>query len=333
MMAGQYVVCWTADPDDQAPTGKSSLVKYMTMVPSVVKTIYQNARLRIPCSPTQRWYYCEGSEDKDCEYGKIWVAVASPLANVTAGSATSLMLRLRWTIEFQMPALPPESSPEGNTIYASAPNYFTDSSSDWKSGKFLTFKWHEGGNIVGFPGGEPKKPYQCDVDVGYYVSNGTLKVSRWAVCVTEVTEDNQPMLALCESKEKAEAWCKAPADTYLLPYYAAGPWVPNENPPWYERSVTLDLLLSRKTTLKVSSAPDATLKVSDDASLRTFNVVKRLVGNARNPGELSAALAQLSKLSFSAQTVGADLLNVFNWDPVRAQGPSTSSFEEVDLSE
>lgn len=323
MFGGQYVLCWTADPDDQAPSGgTSALVRMMTMVPSLVKTVHQNARMRIPVKLTQKWYYVEGQEDKDCEYGKLWFGVASPLANVTSGSSTSVLLRLKWVIEFQMPALPPSSSPDEGIIFASSPNYFSDSSSDWKEGKYLTFKWHEGGNIVGFPNAEPKTVYECSVPVTYYKDNGVSAVTKWAVTATELTEDGMPMLALFESQEKANAYAKSPNDSYLLKYHAAGPWVSPENPPWYKRAVTLQLHLSRTTSI-VPPPPthQGTLRVSDSTAALTHKILKQLVGSKIPIGKLAESLELLSKLSFTPAP-GADLLSVFNYDPVRGSSSS-----------
>lgn len=328
MMAGQYIVCWTADPDDEPPpTSERSLAKFMSMSPCMVKTVHQNGRIRIPCQTTQKWYYVDGNEDKDCEYGKVWFAVAAPLANVTGASSASIMLRLKWTLEFQMPALPPDAAPETTLIYASAGNYFTDSSSDWKAGKYLTFKWHEGGNIVSFPSGQAKKPYKCTSNVGYYDSAGTLKQTQWAVCVTEQTEDTLPMLAPVKDKGAAMSWCKSPADNLLITYYAAGPWVTPENPPWFEQDVSLELLLSRGVSFNSAVKSEAVVKVSDNSSANTLRVLKELIGKEKITPDLVLALRNLARLSFT--DIGPiDALSTFNYDPVRA-GSSTSSFEHV----
>lgn len=332
MMAGQYIICWTADPDDEAPpTGPHAIAKYLSMQPSMVKAIHQNGRMRIPCQTTQKWYYVEGNEDKDCEYGKVWVAVAAPLSNVTSGSSASVMLRIKWTMEFSMPALPPEANPDTSVVFASAPNYFTDSSSDWKGGKYLSFKWKEGGRIVSFPGAEVKKPYKTTADIGYYESNGALKITNWAVCVTETQEDGLPMLAPVKDETNAMAWCKSPADALLLGYYAAGPWVTPENPPWFEKSVSLDLLVTRRGRYEYSPKPDATVRMSDVASERSYILFKNLVGSQKLAPDLPAALSALSRLSFTGVPGAEEALSVFNYNPVRKAGSaSTSSMEVVD---
>lgn len=330
MMSGQYIVCWSADPDDNAPpAAPSSLANYMSYTPCAVKSVYQNAKIRIPCSTTQKWYYVHGSEDKDCDYGKVWFVISAPLGNVTGGSSTTVMLRLKWTIEFSMPALPPELTPESSIIYASAGNYFTDSSNDWKSGKYLTFKWHEGGNIVSFPSAEALHVYKCTNPFGYYESNGTLKNSFWAVCAKEQTEDAQPMLIPMKDETNAKAYAKAQSDSLLIPYYAAGPWLVPENPAWLEQITTLELDLSRHSSVTPRFVNDATFKVADSSSLQTAKVLKQLIGKGKIEPNLPAALEQLSRLSFTGvETLGAEALSVFNYQPVRADSES-SSFEEV----
>nr|WPV63125.1 MAG: hypothetical protein [Wufeng shrew permutotetravirus 12] len=332
MMAGQYVVCWTADPDDEAPgAGPGAIAKAMSMDPSMVKAVHQNGRMRIPCQTTQKWYYVDGKEDKDCDYGKVWFIVAAPLANVTTGSTATIMLRLKWTIEFQMPALPPDATPESTMIFASAPNYFSDSSSDWKGGKYLTFKWHEGGDIVSFPSARTKTPYKCTSDVGFYESNGTLSKTNWAVCVAETTEDGQPMLGLVKNESNAMAWCKNPADNLLISYYAAGPWVTPENPPWFQKEVSVDLLLSRKATIIHEAQPPNAVVCTADASSEKMNrLLQKLVGKEKVTPTLIQALSNLAKLEFTG--VGTfEALSTFNYDPARRvrADSQASSFEEV----
>lgn len=333
MMAGQYIVCWSADPDDPPPpTANSSLAQYMSYSPSVVKTVYQNARMRIPCSLTQKWYYVDGEEDKDCEFGRIFVAIAAPLANVTAGSSTQLLLRLRWVMEFQMPTLPPSVSNEGSIIYASADNYFTDSSGDWKGGKFLTFKWKEGGDITSFPGAQPKSLYKCTVDFSYYKTDGTVAVGRFAATANELQESSLPFLIPFASKDDAVAYIKSPTDSKLLDYYAPGNWIVPGNPAWILQpdKVELDLCLMRHDQYQKPTPLTATVLVHDVAAHRTNTILKNLVGKDVPNATLPEVMDRLNRLQFTGVEHLGEALSVFNYDPVRPSPSSTtSSFEEV----
>lgn len=201
--------------------------------------------MRIPISTTQKWYYLRGSEDKDVEYGKIFIAVVAPLSNVSNTSKTTLVVRMRWCFEFSYPDLP-SASTDNSEIFASAPNYFSDSSSDWKEGKYLTFKWHEGGNIVEFPGAQAGTIYKvgANTSISYVTSSGTTATTKFAVCVKETTESGLPMLAPMKDLATAQAWAKNQADQYFLPYKSAGPWVTPENPPWHPQSSSVQLLLT-----------------------------------------------------------------------------------------
>ncbi|UHK03118.1 MAG: capsid protein [Sanya permutotetra-like virus 2] len=349
MMAGQYGVAWVADFNETIPNGSdAAMAKLLSFNPSKIRPIWTNSMMRIPISTTQKWYYLHGHEEADSEYGKLILFIASPLANVTSGSATSLIIRIRWSFEFSFPDVPQGTSPDDITIYASAPNYFSDSVSNWKDGKYLTFKWHEGGEAVGFPGGQAKTIYVLGggSTVQYYNSDGTNGFTKYAVCVTETNDDGQPMLAPVKDLSHAQAWVKSPADGYLLPYKAAGHWVTPENPPWYEFQDTVQLVLTRECCLRAPPRVDATVKVYDksaDGHAREFRKgFHHLMEESTNPvdpqqGRLFKALFQLSQLDFFnfigekgldtyLKTIGLEEPAI----PVRKRSPdSDSSFEVV----
>lgn len=343
-MSGQYVMCWTADFDDQPPSaGPGAVAKYMALAPSVTRNISQNARITVNCATTQKWYYVRANEDKDCEFGRIWVAVISPMANVTSGSSTSMVLRCRWTYEFQMPELPMTANPDQGFIYASAPNYFTDSSSDWKEGKFLTFKWHEGGDIVGFPGAVAWKVYKLvGSSYAYYQTNGTVATSAYAVAVGNAeTESGQPLLACVKGLAEAKAYAKDHTDTSLLAYYSAGDWIHPENPAW-QQVVEVDLDLSVRSTFRALLPPSAaTLRVADSSVAKTnaviatasSNTAKRLLELASNiPNDrLNDALTALTRLSFQTVPVEGEALVTFNTDPLRNSTHSESSDSSIEV--
>lgn len=305
-------MAWTADSEDPAASvGEAALSKLMSYNPSRLANISSNLRMRIPISLTQKWYYLRGSEDKDVEYGKIFVGVVSPLSNVTGASTTSIVIRIRWCFEFSYPDLPSTEVPD-DEVFASAPNYFTDSSGDWKDGKYLTFKWHEGGNIVEFPGAKPKTIYKvgANAQVSYYNSNGTVAKTEYAVCVTETTETGLPMLAPVKSLSDAQEWVKNPSDNKLISYYYAGPWVTPENPPWHEQASTIQLLLTREAIKHPMVPTQASFRVHDNNAQSTAfstgqlnklqqNLFKRKGADPRDPdyGLLSRAAHAANELN------------------------------------
>ncbi|UHK03116.1 MAG: coat protein [Sanya permutotetra-like virus 1] len=349
MMAGQYGVAWVADFNETIPNGSdAAMAKLLSFSPSKIRPVWSNSMMRIPISTTQKWYYLHGHEEADSEYGKLILFIASPLANVTSGSATSLIIRIRWSFEFSFPDVPQGVSPDDITIYASAPNYFSDSVSNWKEGKYLTFKWHEGGEAVGFPGGQAKTIYVIGggSTVQYYNEDGTNGFTKYAVCVNETNDDNQPMLAPVKDLAHAQAWVKNPSDSYLLKYKAAGHWVTPENPPWYEYQDSVQLILTRDCHMRAPPRVDATVKVYDKSSdghaKEARKIFQHLMDQSSSPidplqGRLFKALFQLSQLDFFnfvgekgldtyLKTIGLEEPAI----PVRRRSTgSTSSFEVV----
>lgn len=258
----------------------------MAYNPSRVTNISNHMRMRIPISTTQKWYYLRGTEDKDVEYGKVYVACVAPLSNVTQDSKTTLVVRMRWTFEFSMPDMPSAASFDSE-VFASAPNYFSDSSGDWKAGKYLTFKWHQGGNITGFPGAQAGTIYKigAGASVGYYDNRGVLLTTKYAVCITDTTETSEPMLCPMKDLATAKQWVKDKSDSLFLTWYAAGPWITPENPPWHEVSSTVQLLLTRETSQKSPMIKNVTrTTVLDEAvskSTASLNKLNKTVYGTR----------------------------------------------------
>lgn len=308
-MGGQYGVAWSADYNDYVPeAGEAAMGRLLAYTPSKVRPLSSNLFMRVPVSMTQKWYYLRGSENSDTEYGRAFLFVASPLANVTGSSSTSLIVRLRWSYEFSYPELPAELKPDATAVYASAGTYFCDSSSDWKSGSYLTFKWHEGGDIVAFPGAVAGMYYKCSdkASIQYYSSNGTIHKTLFAICPEQQTEENLPMLCPVATEADAKAWVKDKADAHLLGYYGQGPWVYPENPPWFPQQAKVDMQFTRHG-LEINTPPpvNATFKTYDQSADRSARANKKLLDNllypSTNPldqyqGKLYQALTLLSRL-------------------------------------
>lgn len=287
----------------------------MSLNPSRVAPISNNIKMRIPCSTTQKWYYLRGTEDKDVEYGKLYLAVASPLSNVTGGSKTSVIVRIRWVFEFSFPDLP-TSAIIDEEVFASSGNYFSDSSSDWKAGKYLSFKWHEGGDIVSFPGAKTGSYYKigAGASVSYYLSNGAIANTKFAVCPPETAEDGLPMLAPVKDEATAKLYVKSPSDSYLLQYFSAGNFITPENPPWHEQSASVSLVVSREmpTRLGPMRPTQSTVRVSDVATTslnKDFKTLHGLKGgNPRDPnfGTQKIAAEDIADIKHKLDTLLAD---------------------------
>lgn len=333
-MGGQYGVAWTADYNDYVPeAGEAAMGRLLSYQPSKVRPLSSNLYMRIPVSLTQKWYYLRGSENSDTEYGKILLFVASPLANVTGSSTTSIIVRIRWSYEFSYPELPAELKPDATAVYASAGTYFTDSSGDWKAGAYLTFKWHEGGDITAFPQAQAGIIYKVTdrARVQYYRSNGTIGTTQWAVCVTDQTEENLPMLAPVANEEAAKAWAKDKADSHLLPYYGAGPWVYPENPPWFPQQAKAAMSFTRTGVEYNDPSPvNATFRTYDQSADRMAIKNKKLLDNllfpSTNPldryqGKLYEALTLLSRLDILQLPEPEDLIGNY----LKTVGPPVPS--------
>lgn len=336
MMGGQYLAAWTADSEDPVPTqGEGALSKLMSYNPSRPANISSNLRMRIPISTTQKWYYLRGSEDKDVEYGKIFIAALSPLSNVSGSSKTTLIVRMRWTFDFSYPDLPSVSVPD-EQIFASAPNYFSDSSSDWKEGKYLTFKWHEGGNIVEFPGAKSGTLYKigAHAHVGYYISNGTIKNTEYAVCVTETTETGLPMLAPVKDKATGEAYIKNPSDTLLLSYFNAGPWVSPENPPWNPQEAKVQLMLCPHLDPVMSPMIPTPCRttvqdVDTNVSTRNSNKLLQTVYGTRRGDNRDPLFGTQSEANANIVTLNETFNNILERGSIDPQDPQIGLFKQA----
>lgn len=236
LVGGAYALSWFADPKEKlARKGLQNLRKALSLPTSLTRGVWQSGRLKLPIDPSQKWLFLEGQEEEDCEYGRLVLLNASPL---TKGEASaSLLVKCHWTYEFSGPDLEIDSTDSGTYVRASAPNYFTTSVSDFDSTK-LVFKWHEGGEAVGFPGATGSYyKLESSATCPYVQTNGTVANAQWAVrLLNYVNGDGDPVLAPVESEEKAKEYSKAGDKANLIPYKSAGPWVSPANPIWELKS-------------------------------------------------------------------------------------------------
>lgn len=238
LVGGAYALAWFADPKERlARKGLQNLRKALSLPTSLTRGVWQSGRLKLPIDPSQKWLFLEGTEEEDCEYGRLVLLNASPLTK--GESAASLLVKCHWTYEFSGPDLEVDSADSGTYVRASAPNYFTTSVSDFDSTK-LVFKWHEGGEAVGFPGATGSYyKLEAAASCPYIESNGAVATTEWAVRLLNYTNgEGDPVLAPVSSEDNAKAYAKAGDKKYLLTYKAAGPWISPPNPIWELKSGT-----------------------------------------------------------------------------------------------
>lgn len=331
MMGGQYAVGWTPDYDDHLPdSGHPALSKLLSLKPSRTRPISVGLRLRIPCSTTQKWYYLRGTEDKDCEYGKIFICVAIPLSSVTSGTSTDLLIRMRWAYEFQMPDMPTNSGPEGQAIF---PQYrdskiFTTSSADWKSSKYLTFKYNSGGQIVGFPGAKKGTIYmiQSGANINYVKSDSSKELVLYATPSGDNAEEGYLLMTPFTTAAKAQEYISSGySENKLLPYKGAGDYSSFPDVAFYPVSTTDMVKVSRDPAKsQVRAIPphigaylvhDRNVNKQIEGAQSEFR--KLMQDSRRRPqkGLLAEALQNIRKLSVIDYTLGADLFTALRTAP------------------
>lgn len=232
--SGAYCVGFTYDPHTRLGSGAGNINTVVAMRPSVTSNIHQGVTFAIPCDSIQKWYNVSGSEDADSIHGRVFVVLLSPIGNLTSGSRISLQLRLTWKVLFEGPALPRAVS--SRFIYADAgyENYFTDSVSDWASGKKLTLKHAEGGSAVPFSDAAPATIYTLDdkAQLKYYKAGAADPVPlKYAV---RIPNYSVAAFAVFDDAAKAKLFKDGGDSANCLDYVKAGPYVSPSNPVWVE---------------------------------------------------------------------------------------------------
>lgn len=344
---------WTPDYDDHLPkSGTAALSKLLSLRPSRTRPISTGLRMRIPCETTQKWYYLRGEEDKDCEFGRLWIMVAAPLANVTAGTNTSLIVRIRWKIEFQMPDMPTSAGPEGEAIY---PQYrdskiFTTSSSDWRDGKYLTFKYTSGGQIVGFPNAQKGVIYlvQKGAGLNYVKSDKTYGSISCATPSGDAAEEGYLLMAAFDTPQNAKEYIDSKySDSKLLRYYGAGEYSEFPDVAFYPIGELDAVVVSRHKQNSRQRLPEAAVApgrylVADSTTHKyaelaraTYNRLMKDPQARPERGILKQAMENLKNLSVVDYTLGAEEFTAlrtapFDWEPpviasTSQNGPPTES--------
>lgn len=243
---GMYMTAWNADTGISLPSGINAVKTLASWPRSAENHISTNISFRIPCDSSRKWYTFDGSLS-DQAHGTFVILISAPVTNLTG--TIQLSVHLEWKIHFDSPNLPPFVVPGNDVVYADEAYtpYFTDSSSDWQSGKKLTFKHAAGGSIVPFPRLEVNKYYKSTVPISYVQTNGTVK-SAILCGAMAVDYTGYPIMALFSTEADAKAYAKAPASlaSKIMNYQAAGGWVSPANQAWSVHDASPDALVSFK---------------------------------------------------------------------------------------
>lgn len=253
-VSGNYIVGWVGDPDYTLGNGDAAIRTVAAMQPSQQRHISKPMTFVIPAAALQKWYLTFGTVDGETSHGKLFGVLSSAIGNLTSDSSISFSLRLHWSVEFSSPRLPEVA--ESETIYAEDDYtpYFTDSSSDWADGKYLSLKERAGGNLVPFPGAKPGVVYKIDSKavLQYKIGNGKVGNISYGVRIPNYYSS---AMAVFDSLQNAIAFSTSGNSAYCLPYYAAGDYVKPNNPAW---------TMVRSTVSKTARTQVKTLEMSSD---------------------------------------------------------------------
>lgn len=227
IVSGLYCAAWTPDTMLNLPGGANSIKALATFSATKEAATYVPIKLNIPCDSSRKWYTFDSEDKSDNDHGIVIIILSSPIGGVSG--YVQFTAHLQWTVQFDGPEMELEKGQE--YIYAddSYCPYFSDSSSDFAEGKYLTFKHKEGGSVVPFPSARHGVVYKCTVDIPYK-SGSTDKKTSFAVRAVEYSE--YPILVLFKDQADAGNYIKTSKIEYALPYSAAGSWVTSTNPAW-----------------------------------------------------------------------------------------------------
>lgn len=214
---GSYCMGWVADPGFSAGDTSTRLQRIMTLSPSILSSFGTPQRLVLPMNTTQKWYFCQGGDEKETTHGQV-LAV---LAGLVGGKNLTINFRVDWTIEFSSAEIP--SSALLSETYPD-PMYlpiFTDSVSDWAGGAKLTFKHKDGGSVVPWIGARSDMVYTpaSGVKIPYMKADK----SQGAVSHFAVIGGNYPSGMACFPDEaSAKAYVKTKDFSKALDYVGDG---------------------------------------------------------------------------------------------------------------
>lgn len=243
---GSYCMGWVGDPSFSLGDASTRLQRIMTLSPSVLASFGTPRQLVIPVDTTQKWYFCQGSDEKETTHGQI-IAV---LAGLVGGKNLSINFRVDWTIEFSSAEVPLSST--SSETYPD-PQYlpcFTDSVSDWAGGAKLTFKHKDGGTVVPWIGARSDYVYKPapGVVVPYKKADGTMGTVGFFAIIGGIYPTG---MACFDSEANARAYVKNKDFSKALDYKGDGDYTTPLLPTLTGKEVEDTLLDLRLSTLRI----------------------------------------------------------------------------------
>nr|QYV43073.1 MAG: capsid protein [Solemoviridae sp.] len=243
LSSGAYAWGWTSDPSTHLQAGEEGLRQVSAYAVNRDVQISQSSILQIPTASSQTWYFTDleaGFPEVETTHGVIHLVQSAPLGSLTTGSVVALRIHADWGVEFSDPKL--RTDPTSiHAIYADSgyENYFTDSVSDWGSGKWLTLKHKQGGGVVPFSGAKTGLVYRFNGKslqaITYTPSEAEVPVRgfvsvRYGVIIRGYAVKG---MACFNDYAKAQGYANG-LDSQPMKYWEAGPKVLPDNPAWVE---------------------------------------------------------------------------------------------------
>lgn len=242
MIPGGYIVAWSANPNEEIPSGEAAIAHLTSLVTRKQTHIGQSCMLQIPCSSTARWYTFTG-DSIDIAHGSLLAACSGTIG---ISGAVAITFTLHWTIEFNGPDIPRPLEEYFIEPVAEYAGIFTDSVSDWADGKKLTFKHAEGGSVVPWVGVRSGVVYEptAGVRIYYVKSNGQEEECKF---FSRIIDSDVYDSALCchGSRADAEGYQKNGDLTKVLDYKAASKWAEPTLPRLKGSMVTASFAIDR----------------------------------------------------------------------------------------
>ncbi|QKK35401.1 hypothetical protein [Erysiphe necator associated nodavirus 5] len=220
---GSLMFGWVADPTSKVSSVKEMAISQVGAMQSrLVMRLGATAAMSLPLVMSRRWYETDGDtqDEEEFSHGSICCVVAATTGGY-AGQSLSVIVELDWKVQFEGPKLPDRVEYTPGVIMPDNGwyNLFTTSDGSFDAGR-LTFKMHEGGNMVPFSSAQPDVAYCPDIGTHVYAVTEDNKVSEvnWFAKVKNYVV---PGLLCFASKADCKAYIESGDVSKAMKYVAA----------------------------------------------------------------------------------------------------------------